>query len=238
MTVPLKGCLSAAPLARWLQWPMLTQKMPRLFLPPFQQPSPAWAPMAGHPPEKGICSGLEPAWPRTAHEIAGWVLAETPAFCSAVWEAQMHVQAIPVSHGSGRSFTPAQSAPDWGWAQHQSNRCDVRYAAAIINQSQLLFRYIHISFGQQHREHERAPLAHSQHDFIVMDEIKHNKAREYLQGRAWDLERIRVLFPALPQPSSVTRSESLHFYPVQWGFSLLFATPISLGKSLWQCAGI
>lgn len=138
----------------------------------------------------------------------------------------------------GRCFTSAQSTPERSWVWHQNNRCGVRYTAAIINQLQLLFQDIHVSFGHQHQKHERTPLAHSQHYFSVMDEIKHNKAREYLQGRAWDLGRIIVLFPALPQTSSVTWSESLHFYPVQWGFSLLFVTLISLGKRLWQCAGI
>lgn len=47
--------------------------------------------------KKRICSGSEPAWPRKAHEIVGLVLAETPAFCWAVWEVQMRIQAIPVS---------------------------------------------------------------------------------------------------------------------------------------------
>lgn len=64
-------------------------------------------------------------------------------------------------------------------------------SAAMINQLQLLFRYIHVSLGHQHQKHERTPSAHGQRYFVVRDEVKHNK------GRARDLGRIKSFVPRL-----------------------------------------
>lgn len=100
-------------------------------------------------------------------------------------------------------------------------------SAAMINQLQLLFRYIHVSLGHQHQKHERTPSAHGQRYFIVRDEVKHNK------GRARDLGRIRVLFPDFICGLKWIAS----FLPCMTGI-LFSITLISLGKSLWQCAGI
>lgn len=72
-------------------------------------------------------------------------------------EKQTHIHAITASGGSQKTFYTSMVYPSTKLNGHQNNRCDVRYAAAIIDQLQLLFRYVCVSFGHQHQSMKGRP---------------------------------------------------------------------------------
>lgn len=79
--------------------------------------------------------------------------------CFALWKTRCTFTQSQQEVDPGRCLTPEWSAPEG--VGFRINRYDVRYAVVIINQLQLLFRYIRVSFGHQHQKHERTPLAQS-----------------------------------------------------------------------------